>query len=45
MVTGIHSVLFHKSLNFFRGVQAFVTLVECILLGFDNNLTLHPLVA
>jgi hypothetical protein len=45
MVTGIPSVLFHESLNSFRRVQAFVTLVECILLWLDNNLTFHPLVA
>ena len=37
MVTRIRSVLFHES-------QAFVTLVECILLWLDNNLTLHALV-
>ena len=44
MVTGIPSALFHESLNSFRRVQAFVTLVECILLWLDNNLTLHALV-
>ena len=45
MVTLIPSVLFHESLNSFRRIQAFVALVECILLWPDNNLTLHPLVS
>ena len=44
MVTLIPSVLFHESLNSFRRVQAFVTLVECTFLLLDNNLTLHALV-
>ena len=45
MVTGLPSVLFHESLNSFRRVQAFVTLMEWIPLWLDNNLTFHPLVA
>ncbi len=45
MVTLIPSVLFHELLNSFRRVQAFGTIMECILLWLNNNLTLHPLVA
>ena len=45
MVTELPVVLFHESLNSFRWAQAFVTLVECAALLFDNNLTLHSLVA
>src|ERR1700719_1386882 len=44
MMTELNYVLFQESPSSFRHTQAFVIIVECVILLLDNNLALHAFV-